>query len=223
MRPQPIPPAFRKNPLGIPVKQCQSAQPVSAPQGSRSRPRGVRPPIHPRGVVHKLLLPAFLIALTSPITAQQRQNPHGEWRFQSADAWGTRYSPVDQINADNFNDLEVAWVWHADNFGPDVDQQMKSTPTYIDGILYTVAGQRAHRSRHRSRHRRDPLDLSRAEHHPLGTLDAAELREGRRVRRDRRTRRDLLHLARLLPACNRREDRASPGRLRPARPHRRFS
>ena len=92
-------------------------------------------------------VPAFLLVaplLVSPpaLLAQDRQNPDGEWRFQSADAWGTRYSPVDQINAGNFGELEVAWVWRADNFGPEVDQQMKSTPTYIDGMLYTVAGQR---------------------------------------------------------------------------------
>ena len=73
---------------------------------------------------------------------QERQNPNGEWRYQSGDAWGTRYSPVDQIGAANFADLEVAWEWRADNFGPVVDQQFKSTPTYIDGLLYTVAGQR---------------------------------------------------------------------------------
>ena len=73
---------------------------------------------------------------------QERQNPYGEWRYQSADAYGTRFSPVDQINAANFADLEVAWEWRADNFGPVVDQQFKSTPTYIDGLLYTVAGQR---------------------------------------------------------------------------------
>ena len=39
-------------------------------------------------------------------SAQDRRNPDGEWRYQSADAWGTRYSPLDQINASNFNDLE---------------------------------------------------------------------------------------------------------------------
>ena len=60
--------------------------------------------------------------------AQERGNPYGEWRFQSADSWGTRYSPVDQIDADNFGDLEVAWVWQANNFGPTVDYQFKSTP-----------------------------------------------------------------------------------------------
>ena len=87
---------------------------------------------------------ALAALMTLPVLglAQDRGNPYGEWRYQSADSWGTRYSPVDQINADNFGDLEVAWVWQANNFGPTVDYQFKSTPTYIDGILYTVAGQR---------------------------------------------------------------------------------
>lgn len=93
-------------------------------------------------LVPALLLVAAPLVSTPESLAQERQNPYGEWRYQSADAWGTRYSPVDQINAGNFGDLEVAWVWHANNFGPDVDPQMKSTPTYVDGMLYTVAGQR---------------------------------------------------------------------------------
>ena len=97
-----------------------------------------------RGSFGPGLVLAALLALTTaiPAQAQERGNPDGEWRFQSADSWGTRFSPVDQINAANFGDLEVAWVWRADNYGPEVDPQMKSTPTYIDGILYTVAGQR---------------------------------------------------------------------------------
>ena len=88
-----------------------------------------------------LVLGVLLVAPTLGF-GQERQNPYGEWRYQSGDAWGTRYSPVDQIGAANFADLEVAWEWRADNFGPVVDQQFKSTPTYIDGLLYTVAGQR---------------------------------------------------------------------------------
>ena len=28
-----------------------------------------------------------------------RGNPPGEWRYWGADAWSTRYSPLDQINA----------------------------------------------------------------------------------------------------------------------------
>ena len=86
--------------------------------------------------------PAADAATDSPAAAAERGNPDGEWRYQSADAWGTRYSPVDQINGSNFTELEEAWVWRADNFGPEPDYQMKSTPTYIDGMLYTVAGER---------------------------------------------------------------------------------
>ena len=35
---------------------------------------------------------------------------NGEWQSYTGDARGTRYSPLDQINADNFSDLEVAWT-----------------------------------------------------------------------------------------------------------------
>ena len=75
-------------------------------------------------------------------SAQERRNPDGEWRYQSADAWGTRYSPANQINAANFNDLQEAWIWRADNFGPELELQFKATPQYINGTLYTVAGHR---------------------------------------------------------------------------------
>ena len=75
-------------------------------------------------------------------SAQDRRNPDGEWRYQSADAWGTRYSPLNQINASNFNDLEEAWIWRGDNFGPEQELQFKATPQYINGTLYTVAGHR---------------------------------------------------------------------------------
>ena len=86
-----------------------------------------------------LALGALLVA---PTVAQDRGTPEGEWRYQSGDAWGTRYSPLDQINADNFEDLEVAWVWRGDNFSPHPAYVSRSTPSYINGVLYTVAGYR---------------------------------------------------------------------------------
>jgi quinoprotein glucose dehydrogenase len=68
--------------------------------------------------------------------------PKGEWRYIGGDAWHTRHLPLDQINATNFANLQIAWVWRGDNFGPAVDYVFRSTPIYVDGILYTVAGQR---------------------------------------------------------------------------------
>ena len=59
-----------------------------------------------------------VLAVPTLAVAQERGNPYGEWRYQSADAWGTRYSPLDQVNAENFGDLEVAWIFRGDNFGP---------------------------------------------------------------------------------------------------------
>ncbi len=66
----------------------------------------------------------------------------GEWRYIGGDAGHTRYSGLDQIDADNFEDLEVAWIWRGDNFGPGALGVSRATPIYVDGTLYTVAGER---------------------------------------------------------------------------------
>ena len=42
---------------------------------------------------------------------------NGEWRSYAGDIAGTKYSPLDQIDAENFSDLEIAWEWvSVDNF-----------------------------------------------------------------------------------------------------------
>ena len=105
-----------------------------------SPPRGTSSP--PRWFA---LVLAVAFAVPTSIQAQgeqERRNPDGEWRFQSADAWGTRYSSADQIDGSNFNDLEEAWIWRGDNFGPELELLFKATPQYINGTLYTVAGHR---------------------------------------------------------------------------------
>jgi glucose dehydrogenase len=45
---------------------------------------------------------ALLAGAALSATAQDRGNPEGEWRYWGADQWSTRYSPLDQINAENF-------------------------------------------------------------------------------------------------------------------------
>jgi quinoprotein glucose dehydrogenase len=37
----------------------------------------------------------------------------GEWRSYAADARGTKYAPLDQITAENFDNLELAWTWRS--------------------------------------------------------------------------------------------------------------
>ena len=48
---------------------------------------------------------------------QTYDTSNGEWRSYAGDIKGTKYSPLDQIDASNFEDLEIAWEWTSvDNF-----------------------------------------------------------------------------------------------------------
>ncbi len=63
----------------------------------------------------------------------------GQWEFLGGDAAHTRYSPADEVTPENFEDLEEIWAWDGSSFNA---QSGRSTPSYINGTLYTVAGPR---------------------------------------------------------------------------------
>ncbi|MCC6318447.1 MAG: PQQ-binding-like beta-propeller repeat protein [Gemmatimonadaceae bacterium] len=90
------------------------------------------------------LTAAFLVvqappgdALAQAAARTVRGNVAGEWRYWGADAWSTRYSPLDQVNASNFDSLKVAWEWQGGAFGS--DEYYRTTPIYANGRLFTVA------------------------------------------------------------------------------------
>jgi|TARA_B100002003_G_scaffold174385_1_gene162240 quinoprotein glucose dehydrogenase len=99
-------------------------------------------------VLRGLAAVAFLTLATGPADAQSPA-PAGEWRTFGADAANTKYSPLDQITADNFSDLEIAWRWTS--VSTDVTSrnesirpgQFKTTPLMIGGLVYasTALGQ----------------------------------------------------------------------------------
>ena len=96
--------------------------------------------IHPgRFGAGTFLVFALGAGAVSPAAAQQRA-PAGEWRHYGGDLGGTKYSPLDQINRDNVGQLEIAWRWKTDNFGPRLDFYYQATPLMIGGVLYTTAG-----------------------------------------------------------------------------------
>jgi quinoprotein glucose dehydrogenase len=74
--------------------------------------------------------------------SQHAGTENGEWRYWGGDEGSSRYSPLDQIDADNVGDLEIAWRWKAANYGPEPDFIYRATPLKIGDKLYTVAGQR---------------------------------------------------------------------------------
>src|SRR6185503_9242219 len=83
-----------------------------------------------------------LISARQQSPALVRGNVPGEWRYWGADAFSTRYSALDQINASNFGKLQVAWQWKAGEFGPDENEYYRTTPPYANGRLLTVATDR---------------------------------------------------------------------------------
>ena len=89
-----------------------------------------------------LALTAFLGGASTGST-QMTGLENGEWHYLGGDAGHTRSSPgLRQINASNFSDLQVAWIFRGDNFGPNPEYTVRSTPVFADGVLYTVMGQR---------------------------------------------------------------------------------
>jgi quinoprotein glucose dehydrogenase len=66
----------------------------------------------------------------------------GEWPTYGGDLRSTRYSPLDQINSDNFSELEVAWRFKTDALGPRPEFNFQSTPLMVGGVLYTTGGTR---------------------------------------------------------------------------------
>src|SRR5437660_3817423 len=67
---------------------------------------------------------------------------NGDWTHYTADVRGTKYSPLDQVNAANFNKMEVAWRFKTDNLGTRPEFKLEGTPLAIKGVLYVTAGTR---------------------------------------------------------------------------------
>ncbi len=87
-----------------------------------------------------------VMLLPAPGLAQHGAT-NGEWRSYGGDLGSTKYSPLDQIDATNFDDLRLAWRWQSAEGSLDLDalrEQMpqmsirglQATPLMIGGVLY---------------------------------------------------------------------------------------
>src|SRR5437762_5007699 len=85
------------------------------------------------------------LALVAALQAQSPGQPStrsGDWPHYNADIRGSRYSPLDQINAANFGKVEVAWRFKTDNLGTFPEYKLEGTPLAIRGVLYSTGGTR---------------------------------------------------------------------------------
>ena len=87
--------------------------------------------------LRKVLVP-FLMLMSPGLTSAQDAD---QWFTLGNDFAHTRYTTADELSPENFGDLEVAWEWDGASFGA---VSGRSTPSLIDGLLYTVAGYNRH-------------------------------------------------------------------------------
>jgi quinoprotein glucose dehydrogenase len=95
---------------------------------------------HQRRLRWYLAVAAAAVAAATPITGQSGTG--SEWRYYWGDNGSSKYSPLDQINKENVRNLQVAWRWKSQNFGPSADYNWEATPIMVGGVLYTTAGSR---------------------------------------------------------------------------------
>src|SRR5947208_15246064 len=88
-----------------------------------------------------LAIACVVLASNAPVHGQTGAK-NGEWPTYGGDLGHTRYSPLDQINAGNFDKLEIAWRFKTDNLGPRPEFQFEGTPLMVGGLLYSTAGSR---------------------------------------------------------------------------------
>jgi len=87
----------------------------------------------------------IIVGFAAGISGQSTRPPstaNGDWPHYTADIRGSRYSPLNQIDASNFNKLEVAWRFKTDMLGPRPEYKLEGTPLAINGVLYTTGGTR---------------------------------------------------------------------------------
>jgi quinoprotein glucose dehydrogenase len=92
-----------------------------------------------RAFFAEALLTAQGTPAATPATATP---PDVEWKTYGASLASTRYSPLDQINAGNFDTLQVAWRFKTDSLGPTSETNLEATPLMAGGVIYSVAGSR---------------------------------------------------------------------------------
>jgi quinoprotein glucose dehydrogenase len=98
-------------------------------------PRTLRPAVPLLAVVAALLwMDGRLVG--------QGASKSDDWTTYGGDLASRRYRPYDQINKDNFKDLEVAWRFKTDSLGPRPEFNYQATPLMVNGVIYAPAGSR---------------------------------------------------------------------------------
>jgi quinoprotein glucose dehydrogenase len=95
-----------------------------------------------RRVVVVLALSVWVIPAGLAAQSVSAGTQDGEWPVYHGNLAQQHYSPLDQISAANFHDLEVAWTFKTDNLGTRPEFKLVGTPLMVGGRLYATGGTR---------------------------------------------------------------------------------
>ncbi len=82
------------------------------------------------------------LACIAMAASDESRYKDSEWPTYAADLAGSKYRPLDQINASNFSKLEVAWRFKTDSIGNRPEFKLEGTPLMVNGVIYATAGSR---------------------------------------------------------------------------------
>ncbi|AHM61146.1 PQQ-dependent enzyme [Flammeovirgaceae bacterium 311] len=84
-----------------------------------------------------LSLASLIFASSCYPQAEPAKEAGTDWPVYLGGNSGAQYSPLDQINRDNIDKLQVAWEFHSEDSAPLHERsQIQCNPLVIDGILY---------------------------------------------------------------------------------------
>src|ERR1700689_3744587 len=93
---------------------------------------------HSGAGVFGLALAALVLA--APIAVAQSESENVGWPTYMGNWDGSKYKPLDQINASNFSQLEVVWRFKTDHIGNRPEFKLEGTPLEVGGVVYATAG-----------------------------------------------------------------------------------
>lgn len=94
-----------------------------------------------RKLISSLMVSVGVLIFAPTALSQSGTNVDaGDWPDHHGGKGAQRYSPLDQINADNVGTLKLAWRFATANYGPSPEFNNPSTPIEIDGVIYATMG-----------------------------------------------------------------------------------
>jgi quinoprotein glucose dehydrogenase len=82
----------------------------------------------------------WVLSLLLLLLPEQSATPQTDWPYVGGDPGAMRYCPLNQINRENVQRLQVAWTFNTGGLSPEVrNSAIQCTPIVVDGVMYLTS------------------------------------------------------------------------------------